>query len=443
MKKNKRRLSHCEESLLPAAAGNKGDEAIQKSEIASPAKKSSGLAMTALLQLLILILVVGGIGYWAVHFGPFSKSETKAKKGARYYCPMHPTYTSDRPGDCPICNMRLVPRDDRGAEGEKKERKILFYRHPMGQPDTSPAPKKDSMGMDYIPVYEDELMSQKSSVPGYAGVQMSLERQQLIGVKTAPLEIRKLVKTVRAVGTVAHDPELYQAQAEYLEALKALERARQSTEPEITEQAERLVDSTRIRLRHLGLNEELIQEIAGRKTPDHGLLIGQSAEPVWVYAEFYEYELPLLKVGAEVTAEAPSLPGQSFHGKVRSLDPMVEPMTRTVRARIQLENPDGLLRPDLYLNVALAADLGEVLTVPESAVFDTGMKKIVFAAKGEGLFEPREVVTGPKADGFYEVKSGLSAGESVVTSGNFLIDSESRLKAAIEGAGEGGVHQHG
>ncbi|HBO96809.1 MAG TPA: hypothetical protein DD648_02030 [Candidatus Omnitrophica bacterium] len=411
---------------------------------------------------------------------------------------MHPTYTSDRPGTCPICNMNLVKKEitpempeaqqvDKhlrdicimhnchkihdgkpcpmmvlAKEGEKvtcpicgthvagipggeKEKKILFWTDPMIPGYKADKPGKSPMGMDLVPVYEEETVAQSAQTPqGYAQIMLSPQKQQLIGIKTAAVEKKKLIKTVRTVGTIAHDPELYQAQTEYIQAIQAFERAQQSDIPEIADQSRRLVESTRIRLRHMGLNDDLISAIAAWKEAERSLLFTTPGEPVWVYAPVYEYELPLIQVGQEIMAEVPSLSNETFQGTIRAVDSMVDQATRTTRVRAQLKDPQGRLKPDMYVNVSVEVDLGETPAIPEGAVFDTGTKKIVFVDKGQGVFEPRDVTVGAKADGYYELKSGVQEGEIVVTSGNFLIDSESRLKAALEGMSEpGGGHQHG
>ena len=406
---------------------------------------------------------------------------------ARYYCPMHPTYTSDRPGNCPICNMTLVRAQDTtpfssicylhncpklhegrpcpmtvvAKPGERvtcpicgahvaeaaparPERKILYWTDPMIPGYKADGPGKSPMGMDLVPVYAEggtETGSSAAAPEGYAPILLTPQKQQLIGVKTAVVAPRRLTKTIRVAGTIAHDPELYQAQAEYIQANRTLEQANATALPDAVSQAERLVDSSRIRLKHLGLSDELIQEIAAWQEPEHSLLFARPGEPVWVYAQVYEYELPLVRVGQDVAVEVPALPGQLFHGAIRAIDQMVDPMTRTTRIRAQLDNPQGQLKPDMYVNVAIGEELGEVLAVPEDAVFATGEHEIVFVDKGQGLFEPRDVTVGAKADGYYEIKGGLVEGEAAVTSGNFLIDSESRLKGALEGMGGGG-HQH-
>lgn len=453
------------------------------------------------------VLVLGAVVLLATRHSPLVTQAGKSK--ATYYCPMHPTYTSDRPGNCPICQMKLAKAEQDGPSagavatqghdghghaseqfqsicylhncpklhegqpcpmtvvakpGEKvicpicgmhvaeaspapAQRKILYWTDPMIPGYRAEGPGKSPMGMDLVPVYEEEAgagMSPRVGAPaGYAPVLLTPQKQQLIGVKTATVERRPLTKTIRTAGVIAHDPELYQTQAEYIKAVQALEQAKQSGIPDVVDQAQRLVESTQIRLRHLGLSDELIQEIATWKEPEHSLLFSHPGEPVWMYAQVYEYELPLVHVGQELTVEVPALPDQLFHGVIRAIDPMVEPMTRTTRIRAQLQDPQGQLKPEMYVTASIAINLGEVVAVPEEAVFTTGEKHMVFIDKGQGLFEPRDVSLGAKADDSYEITAGVAEGERVVTSGNFLIDSESRLKAAAQGTAAGGAHQHG
>ncbi len=435
--------------------------------------------------LLIIILMITGV-ILTIKGGNLPRSQNKKEK-AVYYCPMHPTYISDKPGDCPICYMKLVKKEDSNPvpakeqmvqrmkdicimhncpkkhegkicpmlmvteEGEKvtcpicgmhvvgetaalKEKRILYWTDPMISGYKSEKPGKSPMGMDLIPVYEEEgvTQSQGSTPEGYASVVLSTQKQQLIGIKTAKIEKKRLNKTIRTVGTIAHDPELYQAQSEYIQAIKAYQQAQASSIPEIVDQSKRLLESTRIRLKHLGLSDDLIEEIATWKEPEHSLLFAHPGDPVWMYAQIYEFELPLIKVGQEVDAGIPSLPGEVFKGKIRAIDRMVEPTTRTTRIRVLIEDLKGHLKPDMYVNVTLNIDLGETLTVPVEAVFNTGTRQIVFLDEGQGIFTPRDVVLGTKTENDYEVKEGLKEQESVVVSGNFLIDSESRLKSAIE-----------
>ena len=434
-----------------------------------------------------------------------------------YYCPMHPAYTSDKPGDCPICNMKLVKKENeeisspsalpvppqwrdgsadsradgkrekvRGAkdicylhncpmmhdgkpcpmlvvakEGEKvicpicgsrvaetenaaKTKKILYWTDPMIPGYKSGRPGKSPMGMEMIPVYEEEAgFAMKGSAPeGYAPILLTPQKQQLIGVRTEPVKKIKMTKTIRTVGRIAYDPELYQAEEEFIQAAESLRQAETGTLPEIKDQAARLVDSARIKLKLMGLGEDLVKEIETAGKPDRSLLYSDAGGKAWLYAPIYEYEIPLVKVGDEVKVEVPAVSGKDFRGKIRSIDPVLDPMTRSVRVRAILENPEGVLKPEMYVNATLEIDLGDVLAVPEESIFKTGERNLVFVAKPDGIFEPREVGVGAKTDGYSEIKSGVAEGEQVVTGGNFLIDSESRLKAALKGLG-GGTHPHG
>ena len=449
---------------------------------------------------LSVLLVVGMV---MLVTGHRSLTTRPAAVTSTYYCPMHPSYTSDRPGDCPICNMRLIHREGPG-EGAPRQaqasqqkdlcylhncpmahngtpcpmlvvakagervicpicgthvteapttapsRKLLYWTDPMIPGYTSDRPGKSPMGMDLVPVYAEDAGggtgAAATSPTGYAPVLLTPQKQQRIGVRTEAIQRRHLTKTIRAAGTIAHDPELYQAQAEYIQARRTLEQATSHASPEAVAQAQRLIESTHIRLKHLGLSDEMIQEIAGWQQPEHSLLFAHPGEPVWVYAQVYEYELPLIRIGQEMIVETPSIPGERFRGTLRAIDQMVDPMTRTTRLRAQVTDPQGRLKPDLYVNAEIEVDLGEGLAVSREAVFSTGTQQIVFVDKGQGLFEPRQVVLGASADGDLEVTRGVAEGERVVTSGNFLIDSESRLKAALQslsGTEEPQGHRHG
>ncbi len=364
--------------------------------------------------------------------------ETAGQQKAVYYCPMHPTMTSDRPADCPICSMKMVKREARMAEPASRkegERKILYWTDPMIPGYKSDKPGKSPMGMDLIPVYEEggAAGGGESMVPGgYAPVEVTLRKQQLIGVKTALAERRQIQKTIRTVGQIAYDPELYQAEQEYLKALQALARTQEANTPGVSERSQELVEAARFRLRLLGLSESFLEEVTAWEGPDKSLLLADEQGRVWLYAPLYEFELPFVKVGQTIRMEAQALPGKILQGTIRLIDPILDPMTRTARVRAILTDPEKVLRPQMYVNAFIDVDLGEVIAVPQEAVFDTGTRKIVFVSKDQGIFEPREVIVGAKADGLTEVKQGVAEGEQVVVSGNFLIDSESRLKASFE-----------
>ncbi len=314
-----------------------------------------------------------------------------------YHCPMHPTYTSARPGECPICGMNLVPVDT----GE-------------------------------------ELASE---VQGQAALKVSQRRRQMIGLKTGFVKKRPFVLAIRTVGRVAYDPDLYHAQEDYLGALTAYNKVKQGNVPESTKRAKSLVESSKLKLRLLGLSNRQIQDLAKRQGPDQSLLIsGGVSKTVWLYADAYESDLPLLKIGQDIEATTISYPGEVFTGRIKSIDPVINPKTRSARVRAEIVNREGMLKPDMYLNAVIKIDQGEKLAVPEEAVIVTGPKRLVFVDEGEGYLSPREVLLGAKTDDYYHVKSGLSDGEKIVVSGNFLIDSESKLKAALSAIA--GRHQH-
>lgn len=441
----------------------------------------------------IFLVVIASAALALVRPGGFIGRQ-QASPRATYYCPMHPTYTANKPGTCPICNMALVKREESTASedahqhaspqfkticylhscdkihqgkpcpmtvvakpGEKVtcpvcgthvaesntsgEKKILYWTDPMIPGFKADKPGKSPMGMDLVPVYAEEsgIIASAPTPDGYAPVMLTPEKQRLIGVKTATVIRRALNKTVRAAGVIAHDPELYQAQQELIQATRAWEQAKAGPSQEIAQQAKELMDSSRLRMRHLGLTDVLIDEVAAWTAPDHRLLLGGAGQ-YWVYAAVYEYEVSLIRSGQVAQVEVSALPGERFSGVVKAVDPMLDPMTRTVRARVLVEDPAGLLKPSMYVNVSIAVDIGDVLGVPEEAVFSTGQQSIVFVDKGQGIFEPRQVVLGARADGYYEVKEGINEGEAAVTSGNFLIDSESRLKGAFESSSS---QQHG
>ncbi len=339
---------------------------------------------------------------------------TKDKKEGVYYCAMHPDFISDKPGNCMICGMTLV---------KKAGRKILFYRNPMNPEVTSPVPMKDSMGMDYTPVYAEETEG------GIAGIHISPEKQQLIGVTKEKIEKRHLIHQILTVGEIAYDPDLYVAQEEYLQALKTVTATKNSALASIAQQSNSLLEASRNKLLLLGMSKAQIEELAKRGSAQENLYLPINSDSAWVYMTIYEYEIGLITEGIPVEINAVAFPGEVFKGKITAITPVVNAETRAIRVRAEIDNPEHKLKPRMFVNAKINIDLGEKLAVPESAVIDTGTRKIVYVVRQDDTFSQHEVTLGQKALGYLEVLDGLKDGDIVVTSGNFLVDSESKLKA--------------
>ncbi len=334
-------------------------------------------------------------------------------------------------------------------------------------------------------------------------VQISPERQQLIGVRFGTVEKRTLQKVTRTVGRIDYDekrigtfspkiggwieelyvdftgqfvregeplltiysPELVSTQEEYLLALKARQNWSKSPFAEVSEGGKLLVESARRRLKLWDISDAQIQALEKSQEPMKTLTLyspftghvlekmvtrGQFVEAgvalfkiadlsvVWLIADIYEYELPSIRLGQKAVIEMAIYPGETFTGKVIYIYPYLDPQTRTAKVRFEFANPHGKLKPEMFANVEISVNLGNRLAIPEGAVIDTGVRKVVIVDRGSGYFEPREVKLGAKAGEVFEVLNGLKSGERVVTSANFLIDSESNLKEAVSGMG----HQH-
>jgi multidrug efflux pump subunit AcrA (membrane-fusion protein) len=376
--------------------------------------------------LITVFILVAAVGVFMVNRHFSSGSAPKVSKEL-YYCPMHPNFTSDKPGECAICGMSLVRRAAAPQAEQKIERgkskKILFYRNPMNPAVTSPVPMKDSMGMDYVPVYEEQTAE--------GGVYISPEKQQLIGVKKGKVEKRNLSGQILTVGRVAYDPALFTAQQEYIQAVKSSQTVSKDELGYIAEQSAALIKTMKQKLLAMGMSEPEIEEL-GKNL----YLPSSDDKNVWVYITIYEYEAGLVKTGTPVEVRAIAYPGEVFEGQVITVTPILETATRTLKVRALVDNPENKLKLEMFVNVAVKYGLGEKLAVPEEAVMHAGTRDIVFVADANGYFEPRTVTLGVKAQNYYEVLRGLTDNEEVVTSGNFLIDSESKLNAVLSQATE-------
>ena len=385
---------------------------------------------TIVLVLALLALTAAG-AYVAPSYLKQTMAPPQAAAAGTYQCAMHPQIVQDHPGICPICQMKLQRVDTPApAAPSASSRTPLFYRHPMRPDVTSPTPAKDEMGMDYVPVYPDEAGGGgESTVAGRAGFTLSTERQQLIGVTRAPVERRRLDAEIRAVGTVAYDPALYQAILEYREALAARRRLGADALVEARTGADTIARSAALRVRQLGLAEQQIRDLAVTGSDPVDLLL--PGKSMWVYAQVYEYELSAVRPGQSATITTPSARGRTYPGRVVAVDPILDSTTRTARVRIQVATPDASLRPEGFVHATIHVPSDEVIALPVDSVLLAGTQQIVFLVSEDGTFTPRAVQLGREASGYYEVLDGVQPGEQVVTSANFLIDSESRFRAAL------------
>lgn len=459
----------------------------------------------------LVALAAGGFGFWLGQAGmslPSSQqhsasahSETKivsalptaTDRPVAYYRdpsgkPLYSLEPRQSPGGIsyvPIFVGEDVSFEDKPVKaqttGETTPRRILYYRNPMGLADISSTPKKDSMGMDYVPVYEGD---DKGTT-----VIVSSGKLQRTGVRFDTAALRSLSLPVHAPGTLNEDerltsvvslrseafvesvanvttgsrvakgeplmriysPEIAAAGAQYLSIVG---------ETTIQPSGRKALEGARQRLENLGVSSEVVAEIERTRkvpltitwtAPRNGTIVernvsdGMRALPgealfrivdhslLWVLADVTERDLAHIAEGQTATIRARGFPGRVFTGKVDRIYPRLVNESRTARIRIELANPDGILRPAMYADVEFASgSANPVLSVPDNAVIDTGNRQIVILDRSDGQFEPREVETGIHANGFVEIRDGLQNGDRVVVSANFLIDAESNLKAALQ-----------
>ena len=382
-----------------------------------------------------------------------------------------------------------------------KQRKLLYYRNPMGLADTSPTPKKDPMGMDYIPVYEGEDESTPGAEPASPNqVRISTEKIQKLGVRTEAATMRLLGKTVRAAGRIepderrvfaitakfegyverlhvnatgqpvakgqplfeAYSPELVSAQREYAIAMQGLE-AMKDAGPDAQAGMRQLADSSLARLRNWDLSPSQVTALMKSGQPQRTVLFpspvsgivsekkalqGMRFMPgemlyqvtdlssVWVVADLSEQDIGLIKSGAKARVTTTAYPNEAFEGRITYIYPALKAETRSIPVRVEMANPGQKLKPAMFAQVEVSVG-GKlpVLAVPDSAVIDTGTRRIVLVQVKEGRFEPREVEIGGRSENHVEILKGVRDGEQVVVAANFLIDAESNLKAVVGGLG--------
>jgi RND family efflux transporter MFP subunit len=423
------------------------------------------------LLVVIAAAFAGGYIYKAVK-GSTAETAQKGGRNVLYWVdPMHPAYKSDKPGIAPDCGMKLQPvYADGGAAAV-------------------------STGANLKPASANDISTMEVGT-----VQITPEKQQLIGVKYEQVELGGGSRTIRAVGKVAIDetrighvhtkvegwidkvfvdftgklvkkgqpmltiysPDMLASQRELLLAAKAKTIMRDSALPSGFDQSESLLQATRRRLELWDLSEAQIDQvlrtgepiknitvyspmtgyITDRKAfpqvkvmPDTDLYTIVDLSRVWIMADVFEYEAPNIHIGETARVSLQALPGKSFSARIDYLQPEVDPMTRTLKVRLNMDNPGVMLKPDMYADIEFRVNIPSKLTVPADAVLNAGERKTVFVDRGNGYFEPRQVKTGEREGDRIQILSGLSQGERIVTSGNFLIDSESQMKAAASGMG--------
>src|SRR5450830_919160 len=427
-------------------------------------KQSMGIAVAV-----IAAAIAAGAGYWLGHKGPASQAQgTESATAAAV---------------------------DAGAGAGGTQRKLLYYRNPMGLPDTSPTPKKDPMGMDYIAVYTGEEDAEPASSKQ---IKISTEKVQKLGVRTEAAQLRTMDRLVRAAGRIEPDerrvyaiapkfegyverlyvnftgqsvsrgqplfevysPELVSAQREYAIAAQGVESLKDAG-GQAQAGMKQLAEASLQRLRNWDISQEQVKALAKsgetKRTmsflsPVAGIVMEKKAvqgmrfmpgealyqvadlSAVWVVADVFEQDIGLVKTGAKAKVKINAYPDKEFTGTVTYIYPTLKADTRTVPVRVELANPGLLLKPAMFAQVEVAVSAkAKVITVPLSAVIDSGTRQIVLIQQGEGRFEPREVKLGSRSDDYVEVREGVKEGEQVVVAANFLIDAESNLKAAVGG----------
>lgn len=497
-------------------------------ETAPPYMRTMAIVRWVLLAGMTLFAFVMILQYFGAT--PWQSVGTQS---SQYHCPMHPTYVSSQPGECPICGMDLVPIDestgeadvaldttdqsDHASHGESKARPGQ-YTCPMDPEVISDVPGECpicGMNLELVPsdtsaAAHDETFRGKDDlgsapVPGLVPVTIEPQRLQLIGVKTSRVEVRNLESELHLLGYITPDetkvanlhvrvsgwvqhlnvnqtgqvvsqgegllslysPELYEAQQSLIVSLAATSQI--EADSLLNSMRSQLVEAARQRLLLLGMPRREIDDLETQGTakteltlrspfsgvvlqkgvnqgqfvtPDQNLFTIADLRDVWVLADVYERDLSQVRVGQKVTMSAAGLTGEEFIGTVQFVYPTVAEQTRTAKVRIELRNPQLRLRPGMYADVRLQSDSRPTLAIPVEALMDGDQVQYAFVVHGDTHFEPREIVVGRRTDDWAEVLSGLHEGETVVTSANFLIDSESRLKAAIAGMGSTSPDAH-
>lgn len=439
----------------------------------------------------IIALIIITVPLYIFVLSPTGDDHTHtAADGQLYTCGMHPEIILDEPGICPICEMELTPIKTNSNTKSTGERKIVYWRAPMDPNEIYDAPGKSKMGMDLVPVYENDA-------DGSGIVTIDPEVQQNMNVKTEVVESKSLsneiitngvletdetkeyIATTRVNGWIEklyinytgqkvrkddklmdiYSPELVAAQQELLTALSYNQSVKQTNFKEISESGEELIRNAVRKLQLFNISDSEIEGIIATgkvktyltlyaknsgtvlsKNVREGAKIAPGTELVriadlsklWLLADVYEYELSKVQIGSKAEIRFNYLPGKIYDGSVSFIYPTLDPISRTAKIRIVIDNSSGKLKPAMFANINIKGeDLGNRPTIPENAVLRSGSRDIVILVLGDGKFKPVNVELGNYANGYYQVLNGLNEGNKIVTSAQFLIDSESNLRAAI------------
>ncbi|MGA2990091.1 MAG: efflux RND transporter periplasmic adaptor subunit [Candidatus Korobacteraceae bacterium] len=443
---------------------------------------------------------------------PAAAANAGGRKVLYWYDAMNPQHSYSKPGKAPD-GMDLVPKyadEQPGQSAQAAEhpqeasaapapansndkRKILYWYDPMHPTYKSDKPGiAPDCGMELVPKYADEAGGQEAAA---GTVNITPARQQLIGVRTATVEQKRLTRDIRTTAQIVPDetriahihvkvsgfvdkvyvdfvgqlvkkgqpvftlysPDLVATEQEYLIAKRGERTLGSAPYQEVSQGAQSLLRSARERLKLWDISDEQIRKldetgevsktltiyspitgfVTDRKvfpqvsvTPEMDLYVVSDLSTIWANADIYEYELPFVKVGQVAKLQLSYYPGKTYSGRIAYIYPSLDPNTHTAKARIAIPNSNFELKPQMFADVQLKIDYGKKIVVPQDAILNSGNEQTVFVAHDDGSFEPRKVTVGPALDGNAVVLSGLKAGETIVTSGNFLIDSESRMKSA-------------
>jgi multidrug efflux pump subunit AcrA (membrane-fusion protein) len=432
------------------------------------------------------------------------KEGEKLAQPQQYHCPMHPSFISDKPGDCAICGMKLVPMENKveAPTAKSAPTKKTLYRSTMMPNEISDKPGKDSMGMEMVPFTNEAPSATTAGLPGLASVAISPENRKRMNLKLATAEMKNLSRRLRTSARIVTDetrlfrvtakidgyveklfvnatgqavrrgqpllsiysPDLVASQQEFLSALAMAKQMGQSPDPLAAESGRGLLDAARRRLKLWDISDAQIERLeksgriekaltlaapAGGYVSEKMVLPGQKImagetlmviadlSVVWAEADLYAADADFVKTGMEADLTLPFLPERAFKGRISFLNPFLDSMSRTLKARLEVPNPGLLLKPEMYGEISLAFDLGRRLVVPDTAVMRSGERNYVFVDDGAGNLTPVLVQTGIQSGDDLEILSGVKNGDRVVAAANFLVDSESSLKAALQAyAGE-------